>query len=516
MVVIFLWSFTAYLSFQMLGFERVLILNSYEGLVLFFFPLGGWVGDVYLGRYRVVKYSLRTLWVSLIACDLLIVVGNVYIAKAKVVQILTGIGAVASVAVWGNILHLGTDQLIDASSSEISSFINWQVWTFFLAGSIFLLSTSCFCGFYTDSIPLAIPAAVCTASVICDFFLSQWIVKEPVKINPVKQIYQVLKYAAQNKYPRLRSAFTYWDDKPYSRIDLGKSKYGGPFTTEQVEDVKTFFRILLVVILSLPLTCLVIAVLVISINKVYLQFDGNRSQVSCQASYLEKFYSFCYQNTAVQFFHIFFVILFVPVEKVLFRVMKCHLCYIGSIFQKFLLGEFFLLLYALLNFSLENIALQRSHDHNGTCLFNPFPQQQLLNLDLNWLLLPEAFLGISIFLMMTALNEFITAQAPYAMRGFLLGLWHSLAGCSFGLANVFVSRVDKATKAFVKTSSQASKCSIWYFGILSLVVFLLIISGFLVVKKCYTPRRRDEELHNNQKFAIEYFEKYISSHHSQN
>ena len=30
------------------------------------------------------------------------------------------------------------------------------------------------------------------------------------------------------------------------RIDLGKSRYGGPFTTEQVEDVKTFFRVLVV------------------------------------------------------------------------------------------------------------------------------------------------------------------------------------------------------------------------------------------------------------------------------
>ncbi len=27
-------------------------------------------------------------------------------------------------------------------------------------------------------------------------------------------------------------------------MDLEKSKYGGPFTTEQVENVKTFFRIL--------------------------------------------------------------------------------------------------------------------------------------------------------------------------------------------------------------------------------------------------------------------------------
>ena len=34
----------------------------------------------------------------------------------------------------------------------------------------------------------------------------------------------------------------------YSRIDLGKRKYGGPLTTEQVEDVKTFFQILVILV----------------------------------------------------------------------------------------------------------------------------------------------------------------------------------------------------------------------------------------------------------------------------
>ena len=35
-----------------------------------------------------------------------------------------------------------------------------------------------------------------------------------------------------------------------SRIDLGKHKYGGPFTTEQVKDVKTFLRLILVIVVS--------------------------------------------------------------------------------------------------------------------------------------------------------------------------------------------------------------------------------------------------------------------------
>ena len=60
-------------------------------------------------------------------------------------------------------------------------------------------------------------------------------------------MYKVLNYSYQHKYPERRSAFTYWENDIPSRIDLGKDKYGGPFTYEQVEDVKTFFRLLLLI-----------------------------------------------------------------------------------------------------------------------------------------------------------------------------------------------------------------------------------------------------------------------------
>ena len=45
------------------------------------------------------------------------------------------------------------------------------------------------------------------------------------------------------KCPENRSALTYWENEMPSRIDLGKKKYGGPFFEEIVEDVKTFWRI---------------------------------------------------------------------------------------------------------------------------------------------------------------------------------------------------------------------------------------------------------------------------------
>ena len=62
--------------------------------------------------------------------------------------------------------------------------------------------------------------------------------------HPLKLIYNVLKYAWKHKCPENRSAFTYWEEDIPQCIDLGKSKYGVPFTTEEVEDTKTFFSIL--------------------------------------------------------------------------------------------------------------------------------------------------------------------------------------------------------------------------------------------------------------------------------
>ena len=54
----------------------------------------------------------------------------------------------------------------------------------------------------------------------------------------------------KHKYPLHRSTFTYSDNYIPSRLDFAKERYGGPFKTEQVENVKTFLRIL-VVLLSL-------------------------------------------------------------------------------------------------------------------------------------------------------------------------------------------------------------------------------------------------------------------------
>ena len=86
-------------------------------------------------------------------------------------------------------------------------------------------------------------------------FLENLLIKEPTTQNPIVLIYKVIKYAIKHKYPWFRSAFTYCEDELPSRIDFSKRKYGGPFTTEQVKDVKMFLRSLIAVSIASVIAC---------------------------------------------------------------------------------------------------------------------------------------------------------------------------------------------------------------------------------------------------------------------
>ena len=67
----------------------------------------------------------------------------------------------------------------------------------------------------------------------------------------------MLNYARKNKCPQLRSALTYIDEEHPSCLDYGKHKFGGPFTEEEVEDVKTIFGLtsLLVLVYAVIFFC---------------------------------------------------------------------------------------------------------------------------------------------------------------------------------------------------------------------------------------------------------------------
>uniref|UniRef100_A0A1X7V5L7 Uncharacterized protein n=1 Tax=Amphimedon queenslandica TaxID=400682 RepID=A0A1X7V5L7_AMPQE len=93
---------------------------------------------------------------------------------------------------------------------------------------------------------MLVASIVCVGAVLISHSLfNHYLDTTPVNtVNPVKLIVRVLCYARKHKYPENRSALTYWEEEAPSRLDLGKDKYGGPFTEEEVEDVKTVLRLI--------------------------------------------------------------------------------------------------------------------------------------------------------------------------------------------------------------------------------------------------------------------------------
>ncbi|CAI8032588.1 hypothetical protein GBAR_LOCUS18421 [Geodia barretti] len=134
---------------------------------------------------------------------------------------------------------LGIDQVTGGSDANISAFIQWLCWGFYsgfaitsILGSV-LLNCSRLQPSEVSMVMSLLPVLLLSVGLILDFHFHHKLVKEPVTVNPVSLIFKVLKYAAKHKYPVQRSAFTYCENERPTRLDYGKSKYGGPFTTEQ-------------------------------------------------------------------------------------------------------------------------------------------------------------------------------------------------------------------------------------------------------------------------------------------
>ena len=116
----------------------------------------------------------------------------------------------------------------------------------------------------SSTIIFAVPLAVI---IINDCLCQQWLDRTHKVTNPIKLIIQVLNYTRKHSYPERCSAFTYIDEEQPTRMDYGKEKFGGPFTEEEVEDVKTVLRLLpLVICLSLSVVILSLLILNIAIT----------------------------------------------------------------------------------------------------------------------------------------------------------------------------------------------------------------------------------------------------------
>ena len=246
---------------------------GFVAIVFCFFPLAGFLADVKCGRYKMVVRSLSVLLISilLIAVNVGAIMGSmavsitlaiILLCISSITMFIVIIASYAGlVGFAANVVQFGMDQLHDCPGEDRTLFIHWYVWVYFVTIVTGQLAWNLAFQYpYNNDLDppswyniigivllSLIPLLVILLLIITLCLAKRrrnWFLIEPGTVNPYKLVYRVTKFARQHKTPVCRSAFTYCEDEIPTGLDLGKEKYGGPFSTEQVEDVKVFYGIL--------------------------------------------------------------------------------------------------------------------------------------------------------------------------------------------------------------------------------------------------------------------------------
>ena len=495
-------------------------IESYLGIGLLFlsYPLLGYIADVCLTRYRTLKISITFLIVGCIILFLLSMiimtitvtfqtkkalyedVGTIIAFGVSIAGILitTGIGLFEA-----NALQFGLDQLLEAPTPNLIAFIHWYYWTrnlvqlammYTITGYIpigkAIKSLSRFEEQFIEAIILILAAIPGLAAVGCLVLLHKskrhlYILR--TGLNPFKNIYKVLKYSWNHKVPQHRSAFTYWEEDIPRRIDLGKNKYGGPFTNEEVEDTKTFLRIL-------PL--------LLCLFGYHLAGDGYSAPDQLQRTSCPSLPVLLL--IVLNPLHISTLVVVVGIPLYRLIINKCSR-YIKKVpmLTKMWIGLYLSLVQVVLYIIVvinhdSKYWSQYQLDANGTydtadyypgivCLHIRYTYKNnslekiydpVDNIYL-WFIIPQLLNGLSSLLVSMTVFEFICAQAPRTTQGLLIGLWYA----TFSNRYLLEGLVD--TLLIEKTSWLIFE---------GVKVFLILVSLvlFSCVSRRYRYRQRDE------------------------
>ena len=442
-------------------------------------PLSGWLADARLGNYKVFRFGIVLLFISAVMNCLFLILEALVLESNYVLEDIR-LSAIGSLFVVGcctcivTALPLGLDQMPDASSSSITSYIAWLVFTIFIGLLVYRFPNLVH---YYNLISKRNLYLICTLlSTLClsvilvsiFVFSPKWLIIEPKSPQSLKTICQVLKFAAKHKAPLNRSAFTYWEEDIPSRIDLGKSKYGGPFTTEQVEDVKTVLRLL---VISSPL----FFVLILSGFRSYL--PNVKIQHSVIYSFIFRFFN-CSATYGILTTFVFEFLIY-PLAKNIFPSILKRIAAVPLLFT---FTSFIILIIQLTNYL--------TGFDESTTMWIVYTLHVLTN-------------GALLQMLFTALLEFMCAQSPYNMRGLLVSFIFPLSLLS-QIVDIVVSDVMKHNLC-----SAQPLCNLISLSVKTVTCFI----GFLLfcaVAHWYKMRVRDED-YSAQRVVEEVYDRYLTA-----
>ena len=241
-------------------------------------------------------------------------------------------------------------------------------------------------------------------------FEKHLVIEARAKVDPLKLICGVLKYACQKKHRMRRSAFTYGEQFP-SHLAQAKQRYDGPYTSEQVEDVKSFWRVLIVILFAISFSLNHYS----HVTKPLLQISSfeNRMLTFLETGILN--YLQFFRTGAIVIAALFFQIVYTPLLP----------RYIPSMLQRVWIG---LALMTMSNWlgSTTSIVVVKGLNATNLCLTDDEVAYSSLNNSLFYttIYINALLNGIGMSLSFTASLEFIMVQAPLQMQGLIIGFWY--------------------------------------------------------------------------------------------
>ena len=472
--------------------------------------VNGWLGDIRFRRYKVIQTSAIIMWIGhilLLLVNLVLLYVETKLPFTRLAIFIAVLGYTltfcSGAAFLVNTLQLGLDQLLLASTDEVVSYIYWYVLSS-SAGSLVsgLLQPIVYhCSHSTAEMYLGIcmlklVSLLGVSIILCSIFLfGHWLSIEPPSPNPFTQMIQVVAYARQHNHPEQRSALTYWEEKIPTKLDLGKDKYGGPFTTEQVEDVKTCLR--MIIILS-------------SLSVYLVSFFMSRFGLGMSPYSRSNEISFCLQ--------IVIQCLTYDKQTVVICVVLLHELVLHPLASKWLpntLKRFGIagFLSILLGITLQIPDIVGHHILHDTvpCMFSNATAPQLNNhtTDFMWItVLGNIQSGLIIFFTSSGF-VFVISQAPHNTRGFFIGYFWSVYATAVLFADINLLVWDRAWQKAYTTVS----CGSIYFGVAA-VIGVIGFVVYCIVAKRYKYRQRQDDL--NMRALIEsVYSRYVE-HNSVN
>ena len=518
--------------------------NISQGISFLLYPLLGWIADVYVSRYKMIKLSFVLLMIG----SLLMLAGGIERIFEKnfssdvstwkmVLSIIIFLISISGIGIYeANAIQFGMQQLLEASSEQLSGFIYWYYWsfqigpliTYYVSVPIFFYFRDCrviFDDSHLDEqnihifgwvvlFPSLFQVIAALIGVIMMHNANRHFEIHQIQINPLKKLFQVLQYTYKNKRPERRSAFTYWENQIPSRIDLGKQKYGGPFSYEEVEDVKTFFRLF---------------VLIISLFGFFLSGDVRSSN------------SFLIHNLGCPNLPLFLILILnpdhiqqliglfgIPIYQLWLRNRISH--YLPNLMTKVGIGLFLCLLQELTNLIIAYAVTPMANRQPMVCGFkglDTFMHDNSSVVTFCWLanskihqnqtcttfcpglvsnshlfymsLLQQVIKGLSLLLVNLTVIEFICAQAPLSVKGLLIGIWYSLQSIQY-------LGIDIINDYWI-TTGNTNQWSI-YSGVKGFAILNSLVLYALVSKYIYRYRERNEVI-NEQGIIEEQYEREL-------